>query len=226
MAAAAIFGILAGVVLALSFRLFANHAAIRTLRRKLWAHVLELRLFGEDPALAFGSLLRIFKTNALLLAHALPPLAAAAPLVILLALPVKNFCTRTPLEMGRDAVLTVRLRPAFRALPVELRTPAWIAVDAPPVHIPQAREISWRLRAKASGARPDVLLRFVQSRLPRGAIERVWISPLPAPPWLEWFAAAACLTAWLASLALARLRPPRRAPRPSPPSLPLLFGRL
>jgi hypothetical protein len=247
MAAAAAAGILAGIVLALSFRLFTGHAAIRTLRRKLWAHVLELRLFGDDPALAFGSLLRISKTNALLLGHALPPLAIATPVVALLTVPLTDFFARTPLQTGGDAVLTVRLRPARdRAMPpVELQTPAWVEVDAPPVHVPAAREISWRLRATAPklglcrisvagetitkelDARPaprysgtvrstawaDALLHPAESRLPAGPVERIWISPVPAPlrfagltmEWWEWLAAIAGVTAWLLHFLFHRL---------------------
>jgi hypothetical protein len=283
--AAAAAGILAGTVLALSFWLFMDRAAVRTLRRKLWAHVLELRLFGDDPVLAFGSLVRISKTNALLLAHALPPLAIAAPVLVLLTVPLTDFFTRTPLQTGGDAVLTVRLRrvgdgpppgelrhvgdvaptvgmhaaadgalpgarPAADALPsVELQTPPWIEVDAPPVHVPAAHEIAWRLRATAPklglcrisvagetvtkelDARPaprysstvrstawaDALLHPAEGRLPAGPVERIWISPVPAPlrfagvtmEWWEWLAAIAGLTAWLLSIPLARLGRPR-----------------
>ena len=307
MIAAAVAGIVAGIVLALSFRLFTGHAAVRTLRRKLWAHVLELRLFGDDPALAFGSLLRISKTNALLLGHALPPLAIAAPVLALLTVPLGDFFTRTPLQTGGDAVLTVRLRPggdrapmvelhnageatppvevgraADGALaaqprpaadspspaqrhragegavaagmgragdgalpPIELQTPAWVEVDAPPVHVPAAREISWRVRATAprlglcrisvagetvtkeldartepgfsstvrSAAWADALLHPAERRLPEGPVERIWISPVPAPlrfagvtmEWWDWVAAIAGVTAWLLHFLFHRL---------------------
>ena len=238
MAAVAVFGTLAGIVVALSFRLFADQAAIRTLRRKLWAHVLELRLFGDEPRLVFGTLMRTSRTNVLLIAHALPPLMIAAPVVALLAVHLNEFLTRTPLQTGGNAVLTVRLRRGSDAMaPVELETPGWVVVDAPPVHVPEAREISWRLRAtgpdvgvcrvtargetatKELEARPgpryagrvrsaawaDALLHPAESRLPEGPIERIWISPVPAPlafagltmDWGEWFAAIASITAWL-----------------------------
>jgi len=249
MLAAAVFGALAGIVLALSFWLFTNHEAVRTLRRRLWAQVLALRLFGEEPWLVFGILLRTFAINALLIAHALPPLLIAAPAVALLAVHLNEFFTRTPLETGRDAVLTVRLRASDWNAPAELQTPAFVEVDAPPVRIPAAREISWRLRATAPrmglcrisaagetvskelDARPwprycgrvrstawaDSLLHPAEGRLPDGPVERVWISPVPAPltwagltmDWKEWSAAAASVTAWLLSIPLARVRPPR-----------------
>ncbi len=148
MAAALVFGVLAGMVLALSFWLFADHAAIRTLRKRLWSHVLALRLFGDEPAVAFGTLLGTFKTNALLLGHALPPLAIAAPVLALAAFHLSDFFARTPLETGSDAVLTVKLRSPAEPLPmVVLQTPSWVEVDSPPVRIASEGEISWRLRA-------------------------------------------------------------------------------
>jgi hypothetical protein len=147
--AAAVFGCFAGVVLALSFRFFANGEAMRALRRKLWAHVLELRLFGDEPSLAFRGLFRIVKINALLVGHALPPLAITAPVVGLLLVHLNDFFTPT-LPIGGAAVLTVRLRSSLpSAASIHLLTPPWIDVDAPPVHIPAAREVSWRLRAQA-----------------------------------------------------------------------------
>lgn len=148
--AAVAFGCVAGVVLAVSFRWLADPRAARVLRRKLWAHVLELRLFGEEPGMALGSLLSIARINALLVSKALPPLLAAAPFLALLAVQLNAFYTRTSLQTGGAAVLTVRLRGALEgSAPIDLRTPSWILVDAPPVHVPAAGEVSWRLRATA-----------------------------------------------------------------------------
>src|SRR5579872_3140028 len=146
--AAAAFGGLAGMFVALSFRLFGDREAVRELRRRLWAHVLELRLFGDEPALAFGSLFGIAKINARLLACAMPPLLITAPVVGLLVVHLNDFFTRTPLQNGGAAVLTVRWRGPGSA-PVRLETPWWIQVDAPPVHIPPEGEVSWRLHATA-----------------------------------------------------------------------------
>ena len=219
-------GCVAGAIVSVSFRLFGNRAATRQLRRRLWAHVLELRLFGDEPVLAFASLSGIVKINFLLLARALPPLLAGVPLIALIVLPLSDYFTRTPLQDGEDAVVTVRLHPF--AVP-QLQTPSWIRVDAPPVSSPAEGEVSWRLRATradrglfriAAGAEivtgevdsepgfhydgrvrtrawSDWLLHPDAGRLPAGPIERVWIAPAPTlESWKEWFALAAGLTVW------------------------------
>ena len=145
--AAILFGVVAGAVLALAFHWFGQPRKTRDLRRKLWAHVLELRLFGDDPSLALASLAHIVGINALLLCYALPPLLVSAPVVLLLLANLNDFFTSTPLSQGRAAVLTVQFRDALPpAESIRLETPSWIVLDASPVHIPAARQISWRIR--------------------------------------------------------------------------------
>jgi hypothetical protein len=144
-----IWGALTGMLLFLVFRRFTDIAAVRTWKRKRSAHVLSLYLFGDDPALSLRSLGQIAKANAALLLHALPPLLIAAPLVTVIAVNLNEFFTRTPLADGGAAVLTVRLGSFQKAQPCDpsLQAPAWLHVDLPPVRIPAAREISWRIRA-------------------------------------------------------------------------------
>jgi hypothetical protein len=148
-----IWGVLAGMLLFLVFRRFANIAAVRTWKRKRSAYVLSLYLFGDDPALSLGSLGQIAKANAALLLYALPPLLIAAPFVAAIAVNLNEFFTPTPLAHGGAAVLTVQLSSlpvSFQApqpCEVSLEAPAWLHVDLPPVHIPAASEISWRIRA-------------------------------------------------------------------------------
>jgi len=148
-----IWGALTGMLLFLVFRRFTNIAAVRTLKRKRSAHVLSLYLFGDDPALSLRSLGQIAKANGALLLHALPPLLIAAPLVTAIAVNLNEFFTQTPLADGGAAVLTVRLGSFQAPQPCDasVQAPAWLHVDLPPVHIPAASEISWRIRATSPG---------------------------------------------------------------------------
>jgi len=144
-----IWGAVTGMLLFLVFRRFTNAAAVRKWKRKRSAHVLSLYLFGDDPALSLRSLGQIAKANAALLFYALPPLLIAAPIVAVIAVNLNEFFTATPLADGGAAVLTIRLSSLQRPQPcdISLQAPAWLHVDLPPVHIPAASEISWRIRA-------------------------------------------------------------------------------
>ncbi len=217
-------GILLGAGLYLAFRKFANVAVIRILRRKLWAHMLGLYLFGEDPVLALKSLAQLLKTNFLLLLHATPPLLAIAPFAALAIVQLNPFFTRTPLESRGPAVVTVRLRqPVDKSPAVLLDAPSWITVDSPPVHVAAENEISWRIRATAAehgqlrftcanatvtkeiDSRPAARYNPAKERPPRGAIESIAISPSSADldvggitmRWTSWLAAVSFTTAWM-----------------------------
>jgi hypothetical protein len=226
----AVFGVIAGIFLFLSFHKFANIVAIRTLRRQLWGHLLGLYLFGDDPLLAVKSLFQLAKANLLLLAHTLPPLLAIAPFAALMILHLNEFYTRTPLERGGPSVLTVRLRSSPDH--VFLEAPSWIQVDSPPVHAVAVNEISWRIRAKAAShglmklsvgselvtkevdARPapryfskaraasfaDSLLHPAEARLPAGPIESISLSQAPSA--ITFGGLTMHWIAWLASVSL------------------------
>jgi hypothetical protein len=226
----AVFGVIAGIFIFLSFRKFANIVAIRTLRRQLWGHLLGLYLFGDDPLLAVKSLFQLAKANLFLLAHTLPPLLVMAPFAALTIIHLNEFFSRTPLEHGGPTVLTVRLRSSVDH--VFLEAPSWIQVDSPPVHVAAANEISWRIRARAAShglmklsfgnefvtkevdTRPapryfakaraasfaGSLLHPAEARLPAGPIESISLSQAPSA--ISFAGLTMHWIAWLASISL------------------------
>lgn len=141
-----VWGVLTGLLLFAAFHGFTNAAAMRAWKRRRSAQMLCLYLFGDDPALSMRSLGQIAIANGALLLYALPPLLIAAPFVAVIAVNLNEFFTQTPLADRGGAILTVRLTQPCDAT---IHSPAWIEIDLPPVHIPAAREISWRLRATA-----------------------------------------------------------------------------
>ena len=226
----AVFGVIAGAFIFLSFRKFANIAAIRILRRQLWGHLLGLYLFGDDPLLAVRSLFQLAKANLLLLAHTLPPLVVIAPFAALTIVHLNEFFSRTALEHGGPSVLTVRLRSSVDH--VSLEAPSWISIDSPPVHVAAASEISWRIRASAAShglmklsagnefvtkevdarAAPRYfakaraaslagsLLHPAEARLPAGPIESICLSEAPSA--ISFGGLTMHWIAWLASISL------------------------
>ena len=54
---------------------------------------------------------------------------------------------RSPLEPGRDAIVTVQMKQADPGPAPELRAPSGIAVESPAIRIDGGRQISWRIRA-------------------------------------------------------------------------------
>ncbi|HUI78533.1 MAG TPA: hypothetical protein VLY24_11460 [Bryobacteraceae bacterium] len=140
----------AGIVMMLLFKVASNPGAIRRAKRRVQAQLLALRLFGDEPALVWRAQVRLLTGNARYLAVMLVPVVAAA-IPFLLAYPhLEALYGRAALPVGSETVLTVRLRPPFslsgESAP-RLEVPAGLELETPGVRVPEAGEISWRLRA-------------------------------------------------------------------------------
>ena len=142
--------VVAGIVMMLLFKVASNPTAIKNAKRKVQAQLLALRLFGDEPVLVWQAQIRLLTGNVRYLAVMLVPVVAAAVPFVLAYPHLEALYGRAALPVGSETVLTVRLRPPFAqsgdAAP-RLEVPAGLEVETPGVRIPEAGEISWRLRA-------------------------------------------------------------------------------
>lgn len=151
-------GIALGVALLLILRRVSNQEAIRGTRRQLQACLYELRLFVDEPRLAWRAQMRLLRLNARYLTLMLRPLLVlTVPMIILFSV-LEPFYGKAPLPIGKAAIVSVKLlHPALTGAPV-LQTPAGINVETPAVRMQGARQIAWRIRA---GRATSGLLRIV-----------------------------------------------------------------
>lgn len=146
----AAFGILWGLAAFWVFRRFTDHAALRTVRRRLYAHLLEIRLFSDEPALVWKAQKALLADNVRFLAlTARPALIMAVPFAFLYA-PLDSLYGWRPIEVGHSAVVTLQLarEPAASDERYILRPPPGIAVETPAVRDFAERQIVWRIRAR------------------------------------------------------------------------------
>lgn len=140
--------LLSGVLLLLVFERFSNSQAIRQSVNRILAHLLEFRLFLDDPVLVLRAQRDLLRQNGRLLRLILVPcLILALPSILLMEL-LDGFYGRAPLPVGVPTVVTLQA-PDGDAV---LRTGMGVVVNAPPVHIPEQRQISWRMAAKQAGS--------------------------------------------------------------------------
>lgn len=180
-------GILCGAVLFLAFRRSADRTAIGQWKRKRRAYVMGLYLFGDDPVVSLRGLAQIARANAMLLLHALPALAWAAPVVAGAAFALDRYEARS--ELTNPAVVT-----AHWTASCEPRLETDLPITSPPVHIATLHEVSWRVAAHP-GASP-----------PRAGCNGKWVSTrmesaAPSELWILWFGLVAWATSWLLSVA-------------------------
>jgi hypothetical protein len=138
-------GIGLGAAMLWVFRLTSNQEAIRDAKRRLQAHLYELRLFTDEPALIWKAQWGLLKANTRYLALVMvPALVMVLPMLLLFS---RLDCVygHAPLTPGTPAILTLQTRFATSALP-GLHVPDGIAVESPAIRIDGGRQISWRIR--------------------------------------------------------------------------------
>ena len=124
------------------FRRFSDRRAVARVKNLSQAHLLEIRLFADEPR-------EVLRSERALLLDQLHLVALLARPLLILALPMmfaiaelEGVYGRVPLRPGEAAVVTVK----SSAREISLAAPAGIAVETPPVRGLHDGEVSWRIR--------------------------------------------------------------------------------
>ena len=146
---------LAGVAMLWVFGKTSNQARMKQVKKKVYASLLELRVFADEPAVTWRAQKSLFAANLRYMGLALKPaLWMIVPMGVLI-LHMESFYARAPLAVGREAIVTMSMAPGWdaRAAAPSLTAPGGIEVAGPPVRVEAEREISWRIvpRADVSG---------------------------------------------------------------------------
>jgi hypothetical protein len=189
----------------------ANRPALSRCARHIVAHLLEFRLFFDEPALILRAQGALLKENVRLLrVLALPILAVGVPCSVLF-IPLEAVFGLGALPVGEPAVVSAAL-PADNA-PASLQAPSGIQVEAGPVRILAEKRVCWRIRPDAPGSgtlRADINGRVLERPVSAGVwprylrIEQDGLEvAYPKTPWISWFllwsTLAAGVTAWMIS---------------------------
>lgn len=143
-ASLAAISILWGLAALLIFRRFTDQAALRKVRKRLYAHLLEIRLYSEEPALVFRAQKELIVNNfRFLVLVAKPVLIMAVPFALLYG-PLDSVYGWGPLVVGHSAIVTMQAPGPGQ---YTLLAPGGIAVETPAVAVIAERQISWRIRA-------------------------------------------------------------------------------
>ena len=147
-----LWGVLCGVLALWIYRLVSNQEGIARAKDRIKMHLIEVRLWRDDPRVVAGAFGRILMRNGQYVGFSLVPMVVlAAPFMIVMFHLVAHFAFE-PLPVGQTTLLQVQLDPATgaRALDVELSLGDGVSLDAPPVRTADGRVV-WRLRADAPG---------------------------------------------------------------------------
>jgi hypothetical protein len=137
-------GVLSGIASFSAFRHCSDTAKLRLAANRILAHLFELRLFADEPALLLRAQRDLLAANGRLLRQvAAPSLLLVLPFSALLVT-LDAFFGRAPLQPGQPAVVTLE---CGTPLPqTQLKAPAGIQVETLPVRVVRLSQISWRVR--------------------------------------------------------------------------------
>lgn len=139
-------GIAFGIAASLVFARLSDRAAIRRSLNRLVAHLLEFRLFQDEPRLVLRTQRDVLVENGRLLRLLLRPILITALPAFLVLSQVEAFYARAPLIVGEAAVVTVQLDHSMPPDTPALTAPPGIVVETPAVRVPDERQVSWRIR--------------------------------------------------------------------------------
>jgi hypothetical protein len=140
--------LLLGIAMLWVFRVTSNQAAIRQAKRRLQAHLYELRLFADEPALIWRAQRGLLAANARYIGLMLIPAVVLTVPMVVLFVHLESFYGMGPLPAGEPAIVTLQMKAPLdpQVPPPALEAPEGIAVETPGVRVPGERQVSWRLR--------------------------------------------------------------------------------
>ena len=141
-----------GVAILWVFAKTSNQQRMLQSSRMIRAYLLELRVFADEPAIAWRSQKALCAANLRHLGLALKPALWMCVPVALLLIHLEGFYGREPLPVGQQALVTVALDSRLDAQSVrpQLIAPAGIAVDSAPVRVMDKNEVTWRIQPRAN----------------------------------------------------------------------------
>ena len=146
--------ILTAILALFIYRLFSSPEAIRGAKRLVKAHILEMRLFQEDPVLMGRAIRSMVGANlAYMRLHLKPLLVMLLPVLVLLVHAEARFGYR-PFLPGEKILVRSFWKTDLQAgngRAYELFPGEGLELESPPLRLAVDREVHWRLSARATG---------------------------------------------------------------------------
>lgn len=146
-----VFAILTAALTLIVVRWTSDQKAIRRVKDRMGAHVLEVRLFSDQPRVVLRAYITLLGNTVLYLRYSLRPLIVLAIPLLLLFTQLEAYFGRTPVDLGQDFLVRATFQSADALANSMLQLPPGLEMTSPPVHIPSERQVDWRLKAVNAG---------------------------------------------------------------------------
>jgi hypothetical protein len=147
-----LFSLVIGIIALVIFRYTSEQQKIRESKNKIRANIYELSLFKDELSIVLSSQKNIFIYNLRYMKYAVKPMLFMMIPFALILIQMESWYGHRPLRPNEQAIVSLKLRDGSDKLPdVKLSSGSGIAIETPPLRIPDQKEIDWRIRAKEPG---------------------------------------------------------------------------
>ncbi len=143
--------VVVGLLMVLVFRYTSDQKAIRRAKDQLKAHLLAVRLFQDQLPVVIRAYGRILRGTGRYIRLTFKPLLFVILPLTLLIVHLDRYLGWTPLRPGEPFLVKVQTVAPDAFNEVSLQLPGEMAVSAPAVHIPEEKEVVWRVIADKEG---------------------------------------------------------------------------
>jgi len=145
--------VMTGLLMLLIFRYTSDQQRIRETKNAIKAHLLELWLFRDDLRIMLSAQGQILRLNGRYLRLAMKPMMFLILPVALLLISLEAWFGYRPLRPGEVVIVSMRVSDGKIELleRASLEVNGGLTVETPPLRIPLAKEVDWRIRATAVG---------------------------------------------------------------------------
>jgi len=140
-----------GFLMVVLFGYTSDQKAIGIAKDQLKAHLLAVRLYRDQIPVVMGSYGKILRGTGRYLKLAFKPLLYVIIPITLLMVEVDRYLGATPIPQNAPFLLTVHTTGGDALNDAMLGLPPEVTITAPPVHVPSANEIVWRLAGSKEG---------------------------------------------------------------------------
>lgn len=172
--------IVTGIVMLYVYKITSDQARIKRAKNLVKAHFLAIRLYRDDLSLMLDTMKNILASNGYYIKQSIRPMLFLILPVGLILIQVGTRYEYRPLKPGETTLVTVRLNGygSFdRLRQVELLLPEGVVMEAPPVRIEQLQEVTWRVRAEATGEH-DLRVRVGEQTVRKGLLVLNAVTPV------------------------------------------------
>jgi len=143
------------------FKKTSNQERIRHYKNKIFAHILEIRLYKDQPILTIRIIFNILKYNLIYLRYSLVPILIILPLVLMISVQLNNRYGYLPIKKGDSFIIQAEIDKTSMIgigntlAKIQCDTSKGILIETPSMVIESEASIFWRAKVINSTDNPQ-----------------------------------------------------------------------